>query len=140
MADTDLFREQHKRILKVADRLRARLEPHFLAGDAMETRLVVSELAGLLNVHLAMEDDSLYPSLRAHQDEVIRELAARYAEEMGGFSESFGEYVKKWTYSHLIQQDPQTFITETNEIMRALADRIAREDRELYPLVDQDVQ
>ena len=65
MSVIQTYREQHRKALEIAERLVAASDA---AEDAKATRRALSELAGALRVHLAMEDRSLYPALAKHTD------------------------------------------------------------------------
>jgi len=125
------YREQHRKALEIAERLVAASDA---AEDAKATRRTLSELAGALRVHLAMEDRSLYPALAKHTDATIRGTATRFQKEMGGLSDALQDYSQRWT-STAIAGDWAGFRSETRAIVRALDERIRREERELYPLL-----
>ena len=98
---------------------------------------LLSKLAGNLKVHLAMEDEAVYPMLLEHKDPEIRSLAQKYMIEMGGLKDAFIEYIDKWTKAFAIQQNPEEFVEATKGIFDALGKRIEKEDSELYILVDE---
>lgn len=134
---TQGFRNQHSEMLKVTSEISARLNADRLSKDATEIRTLLSQLLGKLSVHLAMEDKSLYPKLLQHPETRIRSLAQRFNSEMGSIGKAVAEYQAKWPNPVSIQRDARTFIDHTQNILQSLAKRIAKEDAELYPTVDQ---
>src|SRR4029453_4097984 len=60
MSFTDKFRQQHDEILAIVGELNDKLKAK---ADAQALRSVLSNLAGKLNFHLAMEDKALYPRI-----------------------------------------------------------------------------
>ena len=136
MPDTRIFREQHRRILTKARELSQLMAVDKLADDAMSARLAVAELAGLINVHLAMEDQGLYPILLENSDPKVRAEAEKYIAEMGSIGGEFKEYMQTWAYTNAAEDDPKSFIKETQGILDKLSNRIYREDNELYVLVE----
>lgn len=136
MIDTRMFREQHKRILKKAGEVSELVKKESLEGDALEARLAVAELAGWINVHLAMEDEALYPELVNAPEASVREKARDFIEEMGGIRSEFAAYVKTWAHTDAAEKEPGRFIRETNDMLRKLSNRIYREDNDLYPEVE----
>jgi hypothetical protein len=134
MSRTEAFRAQHQRILEVADELGRRVDQ--ASSRAPELRRLLAQLAGKLSVHLAMEDETLYPRLLAHAEARVSSLARLYVDEMGGLAESFRRYVDRWPTPAAIAARPAIFADDTRGVLEALRTRIAREDRELYPLVD----
>jgi hypothetical protein len=87
-------------------------------------------------VHLAAEDNVLYPQLRKSADPKVRALAQRFVDEMQPISGAFKAYAVRWGSASTIQADAESFIRETKEILAALNARIRREHAELYSVAD----
>jgi hypothetical protein len=134
MGFTEQFRAQHNDILGVAGQITDELKGK---ADAVALRKLLSNLAGKLNFHLAMEDKSLYPRLMGRQDSQANVVASRFMKEMGGLGSAFTAYNARWQVS-AIKADPAGFSKETHAVFGALTQRIARENRELYPLADKE--
>jgi hypothetical protein len=136
MARTDSFRKQHREILEIITESSSALERP-LDDAAIETlRKAISTLSGKVGIHLAMEDEGLYPELLKHGDAQVKALAERYWSGMGGLRQSLGDYKKRWASSAAIRQDKEAFVSATKRLFTALRGRIAAEDNELYPRVD----
>jgi hemerythrin-like domain-containing protein len=134
---TEVFRRQHREILDVVRQLEAKLvvavsEPNVTA----DLRGHLNELAGKLTVHLAMEDNALYPRAMERGSPRLRKLAAEFMSEMGGIQELFREYLARWSDSQRIEENTGEFLRETTSFLEALKRRIAKEDAELYSIVD----
>lgn len=136
MASTESFRQHHKDLLKIASEISGRLNLHDIEKDPGTMKTMLSRLSGKVSVHLAMEDDSLYPELIAHKDAFIRAAADRLAKEVGGIKKAFAEYTRKWHNAEAIGGNATEFIRETRNIFSELTRRIEKEDGELYPLVE----
>lgn len=134
MGFTDKFRTQHEEILALAGEISNELKGK---GDAGAMRKLLSNLAGKVNFHLAMEDKALYPRLM-QQDTQASKLANRFQKEMGGLAGVFLAYNSKWTLA-AIKADAAGFATETRKVFGALAHRIDRENKDLYPLADREL-
>jgi iron-sulfur cluster repair protein YtfE (RIC family) len=132
MGFTDKFKKQHAEILAVAKEVTQELAGK---ADPAALRKMLSNLAGKLNFHLAMEDQALYPRLMERKDTEANAVATRFMNEMGGLGQAFTAYNSKWQVS-AITADPAGFANETRAVFAALTQRIARENRELYPLAD----
>lgn len=132
MGFTDKFRSQHEEILAIAGEITELLKKK---ADAAVLRKQLSNLAGKLNFHLAMEDKALYPRLMQQKDSRSNAMAAKFLKEMGGLGQVFAAYNDKWQVS-AIRADAAGFADETRKVFGALAHRIAREDSDLYPLAD----
>jgi len=132
MGFTDKFRAQHDDILGVAGEITAQLKAK---ADAAALRKLLSNLAGKVNFHLAMEDEALYPRLMTGGSAAVKTKAGKFKDEMGGLGRVFTDYNNKWQTS-AIRADFDGFANETRKVFGALAKRIERENNELYPLAD----
>ncbi|MBI5827735.1 MAG: hemerythrin domain-containing protein [Deltaproteobacteria bacterium] len=136
MISTTSFREQHKEMLAIAGEISKGLNVEALKKDASNVRTLLSRLAGKLSVHLAMEDNALYPALVNHQDASVRNMANGFVREMGGIKKALDAYTRKWATATLIQNAAADFVKDTRELFTALARRIGKEDNELYAVID----
>ncbi len=136
MAKSDLFVRQHQTLRDAASRLQTSLDAAALGRDATEARSALSALAGALRVHLANEDKNLYPSLASASDPKLQTLARRFQDEMGGLAGAFRAYADQWPSPAAIQAAPAAFVTASKDVLRALAERMQREERDLYPQLD----
>jgi hemerythrin-like domain-containing protein len=136
MRATDNLRRQHGTILAINRELLALLDTSSLGADGKAARSKIASLAGVLNVHLAMEDGVMYPRLMESTDPTVRETATIFVKQMGGLRSGFQSYVKRWMTPENIQAEPAEFVAQTRRIVEALAGRIQHEDEQLYPLVD----
>jgi iron-sulfur cluster repair protein YtfE (RIC family) len=132
MSFTDKFKAQHHEILTIAKEMTAEMKGK---SDPALLRKLLSNLAGKLNFHLAMEDQALYPRLMERKDSDAKALATKFMDEMGGLGKVFTTYNDKWQLT-AIRNDPAGFQSETQAVFGALTKRIARENTELYPLAD----
>jgi hemerythrin-like domain-containing protein len=135
MAVTDNFRKQHAEMIEAVQSIQPQLKPELLAADAADIRSRLSQLFGKLSLHLAMEDNSLYPRYQKHADAKIRDTADRFAKEMNGVKPAIEAFSQKWTERE-IKADPPGFCADATRLFNLLADRIRRENTEFYPLLD----
>jgi hemerythrin-like domain-containing protein len=136
MGQTDSFRRQHQEILGLVTELKPRLDVTSLQRDAAPVATGLQRLAALLKAHLALEDSTLYPKLIAHADSEVAATARRYQQEMGGLQTAFSNYIERWPTAASIQQEPDLFLSQTQQVVAALLARVEREDSELYPMAD----
>ncbi|HEY4118842.1 MAG TPA: hemerythrin domain-containing protein [Byssovorax sp.] len=135
---TAVFRRQHEELAQSVADITALLDAAELAKDASIVSGHLSILSGKLTVHLAMEDKGLYPRLARHASRPVRDLAQRFMSEMGSIHDVFRDYLARWRDPAQIQRQAQSFVEETKGLLAALTQRIAREDNELYPMVDRE--
>lgn len=126
-----ILQKQHREILT----LLAGLEELVRRGSKpFEVLMKLGELSGKVKVHLAQEDQVLYPALLRHKDPGIRETAQKFVQEMGGLAEAFGKFKTRYSSLDGLKENPAQFAAELNKIAAALKKRIQAEDQELYPL------
>ena len=135
MAATDSFRKQHAELAEIVKQIETALVPQKLTSDPSPVRPLLSSLIGKLSIHLAMEDNALYPRLKDHANAEVRETATKFMTEMSGIKPVVEKYAQTWT-DDAIRKNAQGFCTETRGLFTALADRIKRENTELYVMVD----
>lgn len=86
--------------------------------------------------HLKCEDWVLYPRLKASGDPEIEQLARDFIFEMGHIADEFTAYDTRWPAARVVGDWPG-FCAETEAVLDAIAMRIEREERELYPAAEQ---
>jgi hypothetical protein len=136
MARTDNFRKQHAEILSIAREINPLLSDTMSREDAAAIRPLLSKLAGVVTLHLAMEDKSLYPQMTAHADPGVRSISKRYSDEMGSLSAAFANYMSSWQTTQQMLADPARFSADSKAVFNALSKRIHLENVELYTLLD----
>ncbi len=136
MGLTDNLRRQHKELLEAATRISKLINSEDVSKEVEQIHNLLSKLDGSLHFHLIKEDESLYPALLIHPDKKIAKLTKQFQDEMGGLLHEFHNYIKKWPDAGAVRNNSNEFIKETTRIFDALANRVDKEDNELYSLVD----
>ncbi|NFV80488.1 hemerythrin domain-containing protein [Magnetospirillum aberrantis] len=136
MRKTETYRQHHQELRAIASRIEAVLDPDSIAATPDAVAQVVRELFGKFSVHLAIEDNSLYPRAKSTGDAHLRSVASRFESEMGDLGKRFDAYRHTWPGPLAIGRDPVRFATETRMVLEALRERVAREESQLYDLID----
>lgn len=132
----DRYHRDHSTILDQIGALRS-LSRAGVGANAAEIARRIVDTASLIKFHLAAEDQVLYPQLaKSGQPEVAR-LSTRYQQEMHGLAAAFGEFVVRWRVPARLEADPDGFRRDANTVLKALYERLRREDEELYPAAAQ---
>ena len=136
MSVTATFRRQHDEISVLVERLGELIaSPESIPEKTADIAQTKAKLTGKISMHLAAEDKSLYPKLAASSNANISKTARAFQAEMGALSEIYAAFTKKWTVS-AVAEAPADFATEASAVLKALSDRIDRENTQLYPLAD----
>ena len=130
----DNLTRQHKELVRTATEMFGWLDAAKLrARGAADVHRALSSLSGILKVHLAMEDRSLYPNLVNHRDLQLRTLAMRFLDERSAIRDRYEEYKTRWASPAAIEAGAETFIDETRAILGMLWNRMKMEDDVLHP-------
>lgn len=130
----DNLTRQHRELVRTATEMFGWLDAAKLrARGAADVHRALSSLSGILKVHLAMEDRSLYPNLVNHRDLQLRTLAVRFLDERAVLRQRYDEYKARWHSAAAIEAGAETFIDETRAILGMLWNRMKMEDDVLHP-------
>jgi hypothetical protein len=133
---TARFQRQHDELMLLAKQIFKKLDTRTLIEDAGAVRYALATFTGKLRVHAAMEQEALYPRLVASPDASVADKARELETEIGILYDQYFAFVKRWTPQRAIEDDPEGFCRETMMELHRLGQRMNRENKELYPLVD----
>lgn len=131
-----MLRRQHDAAVALVETITASIRKYRDTADAYEISLNLAKLNGLLRIHFAQEDRSLYPAMRVSPDPEVAATAEAFQQEMGDLGQAFATYVGRWGTSSAIAAQFVQFRDESAAVFGALANRIERENHNLYPLAD----
>lgn len=134
MAKADMFRNQHKELLDLIGKVTPLLNPQSVKDKSADIRATLTALSGKINMHLQVEDSVLYTKMLA--DPKSKVTAERFQREMGGIKTALTGYLGKYATPAAIAANSSGFIADTQGIIKALGDRVKKEENELYPLFD----
>jgi len=138
MVNTQILRQQHDAALLMADRLIDLVDNYNCPTAAIPILMQLNRLLGILRVHLAHEDVELYPRLMKSSDPEVARTAATFVAEMGSLAMDLEWFAQHWSCSASIAGNIDEFREGAHQLVLALAVRIERENRYLYPLAESD--
>lgn len=133
--DVNNFKRQHGEIMELATYILDNIEKHTVEQNVHEIVKSINTMAGKLKMHLLNEDKYLYPQLLKSPDIKLNTFGKKYYEEMKEVTEVYENYKLKYNTASKIQQNVDGFNKETKEVFKLLANRVDREEKELYPLL-----
>jgi hemerythrin-like domain-containing protein len=133
---TSRFAAQHAEIDRMAREILQQLEPAAIARDAAPIRRLLAAFGGRIRIHVAMENEALYPRLLGCGDPAVEAKARELYDSFGGVYDALQQVLARWSETAAITASPQQFVDDVRAAIALLQTRIAREDAELYPLVD----
>lgn len=131
----DKFKHQHIDILSAIARLR-QLVQSGVSEHATDIAHSIVAMSSTIRLHLAVEDRVLYPALEASGNRTMAGMGQKYRDEMEGIAGSYLGFASKWNTPRLLAAEPETFRAEANQVLKALYERMKREDREFYPAIE----
>jgi iron-sulfur cluster repair protein YtfE (RIC family) len=136
MSATEQFRTQHKEILLLAGEIGSLCQPRVAPGNETAIKAKLNALSGVLSVHLAMEDKTLYPAMISSQNSAAKNTASAFKDQMGGIAGAFKSFIGKYPTGKSILDHDAAFSADFKAIRTALQTRISKEESALYPLAD----
>ncbi len=136
MSRTENYRRHHQELRGLLGEINSLLIAGKITDNLEAVSSVVRRLFGKFGTHLAIEDRALYPQAIASSDATLSALAKQFQTEMGSISEQFKDYRKKWPGPRAISADPEQFVKDTKDVIKAFNYRLDREEKELYELFD----
>jgi hemerythrin-like domain-containing protein len=131
------LQSQHEACLAIVEDIKERSAHVADRPSAVEITLMLARLTGILRIHLALEDEILYPALRKSSDPQIADIGERSWRDMGGLADVFLDFIDRWKRADVLLAEQARFRSESETVFRALAQRIEMEHRDIYPLAVQ---
>lgn len=133
--DVENFKRQHSEIMQLATYILNNIEKYTVEQNVHEIVKSINTMAGKLKIHLLNEDKYLYPQLLKSSNIELNTFGKKYYEEMKEVTEAYENYKLKYNTVSKIDQNMDGFNKETKQVFKLLADRVDREEKELYLLL-----
>jgi len=136
MSRTINLRRQHDAAVDLVKHLATHLDGP--APDKMQAYRIgldLAKLTGLLRIHFAIEDRTLYPYMIASTNAAASGTAAAFQDEMGELGATYSAFAERWNSEAIVTNFP-AFRAEARDVFAAPGNRIERENTILYPLAD----
>lgn len=127
---------QHNKIRLNANELADVILAGRLTKDAHTAAKLVKRLLILITSHLRVEDEKVYPHLFEHPNSAVRQTSMNFKREMSEIAPLVVAWGERWDKTN-ISGRPEEFVNETRAIFKALKQRILKEEKELYPLLEE---
>ena len=134
MSSLAQLRAEHAELVKIVGELQALVDRNS-PPPQVDLFQVRRKLSSVLIAHLKAEDWVLYPPLLNSDDPAIATTAQQFVDEMGGLAQAYSVFNEKWD-ALSIEADWPHYQAEARGIIDALTNRIIRENRDLYPLLE----
>lgn len=134
MSSLAQLRQEHADLVRIVGDLKAMVDRD-APPPSVELFNLRRKLSSVLIAHLKAEDWVLYPPLLTSNDSETAATAKRFVDEMGGLAQAYSVFSERWD-ALSIESDWNGYRKAAGGIVEALTNRIIRENRDLYPLLE----
>lgn len=127
---------QHDEILGLVDEIIRVIDSNKVEEDINSLVRNINTMSGKLKIHLSSEDKYLYPKLLNSENLKLKDFGKKYYDEMKDVTKSYEDYKYRFNTGTKIKNNIELFKKETKIVFKVLTERIERENKELYPLID----
>ena len=131
----DKFKHQHTDLLRSIATLRT-LAQAGVAANASAIAQGIVAMSGTIKLHLAVEDQVLYPALQRGGNAELARLGRQYQSEMASIASTYDAFARRWNTAESLRTDEKGFRAEANLVLRKVYERMQREDRDFYPRIE----
>jgi len=131
----DKFKHQHVNILGSIATLR-RLAHAGVAHNATEIARLVVAMSSTIKLHLAVEDQALYPALQRGSNAELARMGQQYQRDMGPIAQAYEAFARRWNRPESVRRDEQGFRDDANQVLRMVHERMQRENHDFYPRIE----
>jgi iron-sulfur cluster repair protein YtfE (RIC family) len=131
----DKFKHQHVDILEGIAALR-RATQAGIAGNATEIARLIVSMSSIIKLHLAVEDQVLYPALRNGGNATLAKMGKKFQDEMGAIATAYMGFAGRWNHAAKLTSDPEGFRADANTVLKILHERMRKENTVFYPAIE----
>ena len=129
--DISGYHQEHQELVKHVQEISGMLND--TAGNAKKILDTLIKMSASLKIHLAKEDNHLYPQFAKCGDAAVEKMASDFQKEMGSLKDTWTEFSGNWRTEAKIQENADEFKNTISAIFKALAARVEKEEKTLYP-------
>lgn len=131
----DKFKQQHVDILGCIAALRQASQAGVSENAAEIARLIIS-MSSVIKLHLAVEDQILYPALRSGNDAILARMGQKFQDEMGSIASAYMVFAGRWNQADKVARDPEGFRSDANSVLKIVHARMQKENTVFYPAIE----
>lgn len=129
------YKRDHVEIMRRVTDLK-RLVLSNVAAHAAEIAREIVAISSTIKLHLAIEDQVLYPTMKKSTDPGVAQTASRFQDEMGPLAADFAAFARRWNTERSVASDAATMRDQAIQMLDRIHHRMHHENRELYPLAE----
>src|SRR5690606_36685418 len=110
------FKHQHTDILHSIAQLRA-LAHAGVEGNALAIAQGIVSMSGTIKLHLAVEDQVLYPALRSGDNAELARMGRHHQGELAAIAQAYDSFTRRWYTADSVPSDAQGFPLHANAVL-----------------------
>lgn len=131
----DKFKHQHVDILDGIAALR-KITRAGISGNAAEISQRIVAMSSTIKLHLAVEDQVLYPALRNGSNDTMARMGQAFQHEMEAIAAAYMGFAARWNHAGKVATDPEGFRSDANTVLKVLHERMKKENTVFYPAIE----
>ena len=131
----DRFKHEHRDILGQIATLR-QLAHSGVEHNATAIAQGIVAMSSTIKLHLAVEDQALYPALQRGDNPELARMGQQYQTDMGPIAQAYEAFARRWNRADSVLHDEQAFRDDANRVLRMVHERMQRENRDFYPRIE----
>ncbi|MDD2881108.1 MAG: hemerythrin domain-containing protein [Rhodoferax sp.] len=131
----DKFKRQHLDILGCIAALRQASQAG-VSENAEEIARLIIAMSGVIKLHLAVEDQVLYPALRNSNNAVLARMGTKFQDDMGAIASAYMGFAARWNQADNVAREPEGFRKDANSVLKTVYARMHKEDTVFYPAIE----
>ena len=130
----DKFKHQHADIMSNISALR-RLAQAGVAQNAADIARLIVSMSSTIKLHLAVEDQALYPALQRGDNPELARMGQQYQTDMGPIAQAYEAFARRWNRADSVLHDEQAFRDAATRVLRMVHARLQRETGDFSPRI-----
>lgn len=131
----DKFKHQHIDIIACIAALR-KASKEGIDSNAAEIAGLIVSMSSIIKLHLAVEDQVLYPALRNGSNTTLATMGKKFQDEMSAIASAYMVFAGRWNHAAKVAGDPEGFRSDANTVLKILHERMQKENTVFYPAIE----
>ncbi|STE17257.1 hemerythrin domain-containing protein [Citrobacter sp. wls718] len=131
----DKMKHQHVDILEKISFLRT-LSQSGVSSNAQQIAAAIVSMSAIIKTHLSAEDQFLYPQIEQDGNSKLRQVSTQFQREMADIVGEYDAFSRRWNIASKLMGNDEAFRRNANTVLRKVFERMQRENKDFYPLVE----
>ncbi|QLZ59686.1 hemerythrin domain-containing protein [Citrobacter freundii] len=131
----DKMKHQHVDILEKISFLRT-LSQSGVSSNAQQIAAAIVSMSAIIKTHLSAEDQFLYPQIEQDGNSKLRQVSTQFQREMADIVGKYDAFSRRWNIASKLMGNDEAFRRDANTVLRKVFERMQRENKDFYPLVE----